>query len=34
LFAAAILAGEDAALAGRLQAWRQRQSDAVAVEPE
>jgi 5-(carboxyamino)imidazole ribonucleotide mutase len=34
LFAAAILAGEDAGVAERLQAWRQRQSDAVAAEPE
>ena len=34
LFAAAILANEDAAVAERLSAWRQRQSDAVAVEPE
>ena len=34
LFAAAILAGEDAALGERLGAWRQRQSDAVAAAPE
>jgi 5-(carboxyamino)imidazole ribonucleotide mutase len=34
LFAAAILANEDEALQGRLAAWRQRQSDAVAAEPE
>lgn len=34
LFAAAILANEDAALGRRLDAWRKRQSDAVAAEPE
>lgn len=34
LYAAAILANEDPALGGRLDAWRQRQSEAVAVEPE
>ena len=34
LFAAAILACEDAALRERLAGWRQRQSDAVAAEPE
>ncbi|GAO39767.1 5-(carboxyamino)imidazole ribonucleotide mutase [Sphingomonas changbaiensis NBRC 104936] len=34
LFAAAILANEDSALAERLAAWRKRQSDAVAAEPE
>ncbi|MFD1610639.1 5-(carboxyamino)imidazole ribonucleotide mutase [Sphingomonas tabacisoli] len=34
LFAAAILANEDDALAGRLEAWRKRQSDSVAAEPE
>jgi 5-(carboxyamino)imidazole ribonucleotide mutase len=34
LFAAAILANEDDALADRLAAWRKRQSDAVAAEPE
>jgi len=34
LFAAAILANEDAALGERLAGWRQRQSDAVAAEPE
>jgi 5-(carboxyamino)imidazole ribonucleotide mutase len=34
LFAAAILANEDSALGERLDAWRKRQSDAVAVEPE
>jgi 5-(carboxyamino)imidazole ribonucleotide mutase len=34
LFAAAILANEDAALGGRLEAWRKRQSEAVAAEPE
>ena len=33
LLAAAILATHDAALAERLQAWRQRQTDAVADEP-
>jgi 5-(carboxyamino)imidazole ribonucleotide mutase len=33
LFAAAILATHDAALSERLQAWRQRQTDAVADEP-
>lgn len=34
LFAAAILAGEDEALAGRLDAWRKRQTESVAAEPE
>ena len=34
LFAAAILANEDAALGERLAGWRQRQSEAVAAEPE
>jgi len=34
LFAAAILANDDAALGERLGAWRKRQSDAVAAEPE
>lgn len=34
LFAAAILANEDEALGERLAAWRKRQSEAVAVEPE
>ena len=34
LFAAAILANEDGALADRLTSWRKRQSDAVAAEPE
>jgi 5-(carboxyamino)imidazole ribonucleotide mutase len=34
LFAAAILANEDGALGDRLAAWRKRQSDAVAAEPE
>jgi 5-(carboxyamino)imidazole ribonucleotide mutase len=34
LFAAAILANEDALLAERLDAWRKRQSEAVAAEPE
>ena len=34
LFAAAILAIEDAALAGRLQAWRDRQTDSVPDLPE
>ena len=33
LLAAAILATHDAALSERLQAWRQRQTDAVANEP-
>jgi 5-(carboxyamino)imidazole ribonucleotide mutase len=33
LLAAAILATSDAALAERLEAWRARQTDAVAVEP-
>ncbi len=33
LLAAAILAGTDAALADRLDAWRSRQSEAVAEEP-
>ncbi|MCJ8158518.1 5-(carboxyamino)imidazole ribonucleotide mutase [Sphingomonas sp. LaA6.9] len=34
LFAASIIANEDLALAGRLDAWRAAQTDAVAVEPE
>jgi 5-(carboxyamino)imidazole ribonucleotide mutase len=34
LLAAAILATADEALAGRLDAWRQRQSDGVAETPE
>jgi 5-(carboxyamino)imidazole ribonucleotide mutase len=33
LFAVALLAGEDAALAERLDAWRARQTDAVAPTP-
>ena len=33
LLAAAILAGTDPALAERLDAWRARQSAAVALEP-
>lgn len=33
LLAAAILANSDNALAGRLDAWRQAQTDAVAEEP-
>ena len=33
LLAAAILATSDDALSQRLQAWRQRQTDAVATEP-
>jgi 5-(carboxyamino)imidazole ribonucleotide mutase len=33
LLAAAILATSDTALAGRLQAWRQAQTDAVADQP-
>ena len=33
LFAASILAGTDAALAGRLDAWRRSQTDAVAEQP-
>ncbi len=33
LMAAAILAGTDAALADRLEAWRAAQSEAVALEP-
>lgn len=33
LLAAAILATSDKALAGRLQAWRQAQTDAVADQP-
>lgn len=33
LLAAAILAAHDPALAGRLDAWRQRQADAVALRP-
>jgi 5-(carboxyamino)imidazole ribonucleotide mutase len=34
LLAAAILANHDPALAGRLEAWRKRQTDAVAEAPE
>ena len=34
LFAAAVLALEDAALAGRLAAWRERQTQSVALTPE
>jgi len=34
LLAAAILANHDPALAGRLDAWRKRQSDSVAEAPE
>ena len=34
LLAAAILATSDAALAGRIAAWRQAQTDAVADSPE
>jgi 5-(carboxyamino)imidazole ribonucleotide mutase len=34
LLAAAILAMNDEALAGRLQAWRQAQTDGVAEQPE
>ncbi|HST36746.1 MAG TPA: 5-(carboxyamino)imidazole ribonucleotide mutase [Allosphingosinicella sp.] len=34
LLAAAILATSDAALAARLQAWRQQQTDGVAEAPE
>jgi 5-(carboxyamino)imidazole ribonucleotide mutase len=34
LLAAAILANGDAALAGRLEAWRQAQTDGVAETPE
>jgi len=34
LLAAAILAGNDAALATRLKAWRQAKSEAVAERPE
>lgn len=34
LFAAAILANEDAALAGRLDDWRAKQTDAVSQAPE
>jgi 5-(carboxyamino)imidazole ribonucleotide mutase len=34
LLAAAILAGADAALAARLDAWREKQTDAVAEKPE
>ena len=34
LLAAAILAGSDVALAERLAAWRQAQTDAVADTPE
>ena len=33
LLAAAILATHDAALSQRLQAWRQRQTDAVVLDP-
>jgi 5-(carboxyamino)imidazole ribonucleotide mutase len=34
LLAAAFLAGTDAALAERLDAWRQAQTDAVVDEPD
>ncbi len=34
LLAAAILATSDAALAERLKAWRARQTDSVAIDPE
>lgn len=34
LFAAALLANEDAAIAARLDAWRDRQTDMVAACPE
>jgi 5-(carboxyamino)imidazole ribonucleotide mutase len=34
LLAAAILAGSDAALAARLDVWREKQTDAVAERPE
>jgi 5-(carboxyamino)imidazole ribonucleotide mutase len=34
LLAAAILATADGALSQRLQAWRQRQTDAVALDPQ
>ena len=34
LLAAAVLALHDEALAGRLKAWRQAQTDAVALRPE
>ena len=34
LLAASILATSDAALAGRIAAWRQRQTDGVAEQPE
>ena len=34
LLAAAILAASDADLAGRLKAWRARQSESVATDPE
>jgi 5-(carboxyamino)imidazole ribonucleotide mutase len=34
LLAAAILATADEALSQRLQAWRQRQTDAVALDPQ
>ena len=34
LLAAAVLALHDDALAGRLKAWRQAQTDAVALRPE
>jgi len=33
LMAASILALSDPDLAGRLRAWRERQSDSVAIEP-
>jgi 5-(carboxyamino)imidazole ribonucleotide mutase len=34
LLAAAILAGEDEGLAGRLQAWREKQTGSVAEAPQ
>jgi 5-(carboxyamino)imidazole ribonucleotide mutase len=34
LLAAAILANEDEALAARLEAWREQQTDGVAQDPE
>jgi len=34
LFAAALLANDDAAVAARLEAWRDRQTDMVAAAPE
>jgi 5-(carboxyamino)imidazole ribonucleotide mutase len=34
LFAAAVLALEDAALAKRLEAWRKKQTDAVVLTPD